>query len=155
MESNCLFRGFGGALQVANEFGKFVEAGGGFEPVGVVDGGGARDDLAGGYVAADAGLSGDDDAVADGVVSGRGGLTGEDDVLADFGGACEAYLSAEEGVFADGAAVAYLDEVVDLGPRGDAGFSDGGAVDGGVGLDFYVVAEDGGAGLEDLVPGLA
>ena len=54
--------------------------------------------------------------------------------------------------FADGRAVADLDEVVDLGAGVDAGFADGGAVDAGVGLDFDVVFEDGGAGLEDLVP---
>ena len=46
-----------------------------------------------------------------------------------------------------------MDEVVDLGAGVDAGFADGGAVDGGVGLDFDVVVEDGDAGLEDLVPG--
>jgi len=45
-----------------------------------------------------------------------------------------------------------LDEIVDLRPGLDAGLTDGGAVDAGVGLYFDVVLEDGGAGLQDLVP---
>ncbi len=98
-------------------------------------------------------MGGDYDAVADGVVTGAGGLAGEDDIFADFGGTGEAYLGAEEGVLAYGAAVAYLDEVVDFCARGNAGLAYRSPVDGGVGLDFDVVAEDGGAGLEDLVPG--
>jgi len=48
--------------------------------------------------------------------------------------------------------VAYHDEIVDLDAGVDVGFADGGAVDGGVGLDLDVVVEDGDAGLEDLVP---
>lgn len=49
--------------------------------------------------------------------------------------------------------MADLNQVVDLGARANAGFADGGAVYGGVGLDFDVVFEDRGAGLQNLVPG--
>jgi hypothetical protein len=45
------------------------------------------------------------------------------------------------------------DQVVDLGAGVDAGFADGGAVDGGVGLDLDVIFENSAAGLEDFVPG--
>src|SRR6202022_2072296 len=107
-----------GAFEVADEFGELVEAGGGFEPFGVFDGGRAGHELAGSDVSSDPGLG------------------GEDDVLADPGGAGEADLRTEEGILADGAAVANLDQVVDLCPGSDAGLSDGGAVDGGVGLDL-------------------
>ena len=127
------------AFQVADKFRKFVEAGGSLEPFGVVDGGGAGHDLARRDVSADAGLGGDDDSVADCVMAGAGGLSGEDDVGADLGGTGKTHLGAEQGVFADGAAVADLDEVVDLRSGGDAGFADGGAVYGGVGLNLYVV----------------
>ena len=144
---------FAGPLEIPYEFRELVEAGGGFEPVGIVDGGGAGHDLSGGDVPADAGLGGDHDAVADGVVAGACGLTGEDDIFSDPGGAGEADLRAEEGIFTDGAAVADLDEVIYFGSSANAGLADRGPVDGGVGLDLDVVFEDGGAGLEDLVPG--
>ena len=45
------------------------------------------------------------------------------------------------------------DKVVELGAVADAGFSNGGAVDAGVGLDLDVVFKNGGAGLLHLVPG--
>jgi len=48
--------------------------------------------------------------------------------------------------------VADLDEIVDFGTGVDTGLSDGGAVDAGVCLDFYVIFEHGWAGLNDLVP---
>jgi hypothetical protein len=86
-------------------------------------------------------------------VAGYADLAGEDDAFADGGGTGEAYLGAEEGVVAYGRAVAYLDEVVDLGSGVDAGFAYGGSIDAGVGLDFDGIFEDGGAGLDDLVPG--
>ena len=44
------------------------------------------------------------------------------------------------------------DQVVDLGAAADARFADGGAVDAGVGLNFDVVFENRGAGLQHLVP---
>jgi hypothetical protein len=111
------------------------------------DGGPGRD------VRRDAGLGGGDGAVADGAVAGDADLAGEDDVLADVGGPGEADLGAEQRVFADDEPWPTWTRLSILAPACDAGFADGGAVDGGVGLDLDVVFEDGGAGLEDLVPG--
>ncbi len=80
-------------------------------------------------------------------------LPGEDDVATDKGGAGDADLGAEQGVVPDRGAMADHDEVVDFGAAVDAGFADGGAVDGGVGLNLDMVVEDSDAGLGDLVPG--
>ncbi len=44
-------------------------------------------------------------------------------------------------------------EVVDFCAVADACFANSGTVDAGVGLDFHVVFEDGGAGLDNFVPG--
>src|SRR5271154_1617311 len=44
------------------------------------------------------------------------------------------------------------DQIVKLGAAGDARLTDGGAVDAGVGLDFNVVFQDGGASLQHFVP---
>ena len=48
--------------------------------------------------------------------------------------------------------MAYLDEIVDLGSRLNAGLADAGAVDAGIRLDFDAFFEDGGTGLNDFVP---
>ncbi len=64
----------------------------------------------------------------------------------------ESDLAAEQGVFADFRGVADEDQVVKLGAAADARLADGGAVDAGVGLDFDVVFQDGGAGLQHFVP---
>ena len=106
-----------------------------------------------GDVGGDAGLGGGDGAIANGAVAGDADLAGEDDVATDGSGAGEADLRAEEGVFAHSGSVAYLDKIIDFGSAADAGFTDGGAVNAGVGLDFDVVFKDGRSGLEDLVPG--
>ena len=58
-------------------------------------------------------------------------------------------------ILADDRPVTDLDQVVDLRAGTDAGLADRSAVDAGVGLDFNVVVEDSGAGLQDLVPGAA
>ena len=86
-------------------------------------------------------------------MAGAGGLSGEDDAAAGGGRAGEAGLSTEHGVRADIACVADEDEVVDFCPLADAGFADRGAVNASVGLDFDIVFEHGGAGLDDFVPG--
>ena len=119
----------------------------------IVDGGVAADDFAGFDIVGNAALGRGYGAVADGAVAGNTDLAGEDDGFADGCGSGESDLSAEEGIRAYGRAVAYLNEIVDLGPGVDAGFADGGAVDAGIGLNFDGVLEDCGAGLEDLVPG--
>ncbi len=151
MTSSFWFRG----LEAAQQLGQAVDQRDGAEPLAVVDGGIAADDLAGLDVAGDSRLRGGDGSVAYGAVAGDADLSGEDDAAADGGRSGEADLGTEQGVAADGGAVAYLDEIVDLGPGVDAGFADAGAVDAGVGLDFDVVFEDGGAGLLDLVPASA
>src|SRR3989304_10283164 len=96
-------------------------------------------------------LGGNAHAVADLAVPGHAGLPGENHVVADFGAARQAHLGAEQGVLADRRGVADLDEVVNLGAAADAGFADGGAVNGGAGLDFDVVFDDDGTRLHDLV----
>ena len=129
-----------------------MSGGYGAEPGAVVGGGIAADYGSGGDVRGDAGLGGGYGSVADGEVAGYAYLAGEDDIFPYGRGASEAGLGAEQGVFAYGRAVAYLDEVVDFGSGADTGLADGGAVDGGVGLDFDGIFEDGGAGLDDLGP---
>src|SRR5271166_84826 len=49
-------------------------------------------------------------------------------------------------------AVADLHQIVDLGAAGNAGFADAGAIDAGIGLDFYIVLDDDRHRLRDLVP---
>ena len=134
------------------EVGEAGEGGGVAEPEFVVDGGGAGADLVGLDVAGETGLGGDDDVVADGEVAGGSGLAGEDAVIADFGGSGEAGLAADHVVGAEFGGVADENEVVDFGAAADARFADGRAVDAGVGLDFDVVFENGGAGLRHFVP---
>ena len=150
------FKSGDGGFEVADAFLEVGEAGKGggvAEPEFVVHGGGAGADLVGVDVAGEAGLGGDDDVVADGEVAGGGGLASEDAVVADFGGAGETGLAADHVVGAELGGVADEDEIVDLGAAADAGLADGGAVDAGIGLDFDVVFEDGGAGLRHFVPG--
>lgn len=97
-------------------------------------------------------LGNGDDPIADVAVAGDADLAGEDDVVTDMGGTGEADLGAQQGVFTDGGAVAYLDEVIDLGAGANAGGADAGAIDTGVGLDLDPVAQNSGAGLGNLVP---
>ena len=80
-------------------------------------------------------------------------MSREDDAAAGGGGTGEASLSAEHGVGTDVAGVSDKDQVVDFCAVADARFADGGAVDAGVGLNFDVVFEHGGARLDDFVPG--
>src|SRR5690349_14783154 len=82
----------------------------------------------------------------------RSRLSGEDAAVADDRGAGETDLRANQRVFADFAGVADLHEIVDLGAAGDARFADGGAVNGAVGLNLDVVANDGDSRLLDFVP---
>lgn len=136
----------------AEEFGEAVEERYGAEPLAVVDGGVAAYSLAGWDIVGNTGLSGGDGSVADSAVAGDAYLTGQDDVLADGGGTGQADLGTEQGIFADRRAVANLDEVVDLRASVDAGLAQGSAVDAGISLDFYVIFEDGVAGLGDFAP---
>ncbi len=125
----------------------------GSQPLAIVEGGRAADYFSRGDVSWDSALGGDDDSVSDGEVTDDADLSGEDDAFAEGGGAGEADLGADKAIGTNIGAVAYLDEVVDFGAGLDAGLADSGAVDAGVGLDFDVVFDDDGAGLEDFVPG--
>jgi hypothetical protein len=119
----------------------------------VVDSRVSADDFAGFDIAGDAALGCGDGSVAYGAVTGYPDLSGEDNALADGGGSGKTDLGAEEGVLTHGRSVAYLDEIVDFGSGVDAGLTDGGAVDAGIGLDFDCIFEDSRARLEYLVPG--
>ena len=61
-------------------------------------------------------------------------------------------MAADHVVGAKLGGVAYQDQVVDFGAAADAGFAHRRAVDAGVGLDFDVVFENSGAGLDHFVP---
>lgn len=122
------------------------------QPQLMIDGGGSADHGSGGNIVGDAALSDGDGSVANLDVAGDADLSGENDVIAYVGGAGEANLRDEQSVVADGAAMADLDEVVDFRAAADASFSDAGAVDAGVGLQFDVALNDYVAGLDDFVP---
>ena len=66
-------------------------------------------------------------------------LASKDDAFADVRTAGEAGLGTDQGVFVDGARVADLDEVVDLGPAFDTGFADRGTVDRRICTDLDIV----------------
>src|SRR4029077_7981420 len=67
-------------------------------------------------------------------------------------GACETDLSAEHGIFADARGVADQHQIIELAAAADARFTDGRAVDAGVGLHLDVVLQHSGAGLLHFVP---
>src|SRR5258708_6600846 len=79
-------------------------------------------------------------------------LSSKNAAFANNGRTGESDLAAKHGVRADFAGVANQDQVVDFCAAADAGFADGCAVDGGVGLNFHVVFQDGRAGLRNFVP---
>src|SRR5580693_7835986 len=55
-------------------------------------------------------------------------------------------------MLSDVGAMAHLHQIVDLRAPGNMGFADAGAVDTRVGLDFYVIFDDDGHRLRDLMP---
>ncbi len=85
-------------------------------------------------------------------MSGGADLPRQDAAIPHFGGTREADLAAQQRVLANFAGVADLHEVVDFRAAADARLADRGAVDGGVRLNFDIVADDGGTGLADFVP---
>src|SRR5258708_36653672 len=86
-------------------------------------------------------------------MAGGANLPGKDAAFTDDGRTGEPDLSAEHGVRADFTGVSDQDEIIDFCAAADAGFANRGAVDGGVGLNFHVVFQDGRAGLRNFVPG--
>jgi len=121
----------------------------------VIDGRITADNLAGSDIAGDSGLGGGDCAISYRAVTGDPNLAGENYAFANDSRSGEADLRAQQGIAAHRGAMAYLDEIIDLGAGMDAGFADAGAVDAGIRLDFDVVFENGRAGLNDFVPGFA
>jgi len=81
-------------LDLPKDLRKALEAGNGPQPVAIVDGWVAADDLAGSDIAGDSGLGGRDGAIADAAVPGDADLAGKNDVLADVRGAGEPDLGA-------------------------------------------------------------
>src|SRR6202171_3892836 len=122
------------------------------QPQAVIDGGSAADHGSGGYVVVDAALGYGYGSVADFYVAADAYLSGQDYVVAYVGSASQAYLGAEKRVVSDGAAVAYVDEVVNFCAAADAGLAYAGAVDAGAGLDLGVALSYYVAGLDDFVP---
>src|SRR6266849_5661644 len=122
------------------------------QPQAVIDGGSAADHGSGGNVVGDAALGYGYGSVADFYVAADAYLSGQDYVVAYVGSAGQAYLGAEQRVVSYGAAVAYMDQVVDFCASSYAGFAYAGSVDAGVGLDLGIALDYYVAGLDDFVP---
>ncbi len=118
----------------------------------MIDGGSAADHGSGGNVVGDAALGYGYGSVADFYVAADAYLSGQDYVVAYVGSAGQAYLGAEQRVVSYGAAVAYMDQVVDFCASSYAGFAYAGSVDAGVGLDLGIALDYYVAGLDDFVP---
>lgn len=143
-------------FQLANallEFRQTIKGSDSLEPLTIVDGGIAGVHRTWRDVVGNTALGGNDAAIADGEMSGRADLAGENAAVADLGGSGEADLAAEHGIGAYAGGVADDDEVVELGAPADASFTDGSAVDAGVGLDFDVIFKDCRSRLLHFVPG--
>lgn len=140
-----------GALHVGEAF----PGGGDATKFGGGHGGCAHDDAVGRNIGVDHGFSGNLAEVADVYLVIDADLSANDDAIAQAAAPGHACLSSDRAGFANGAAVTNLDEIVDLGVAADAGFADGGAIDGTVAADFYAVFEDGAAGLLHLEPAVA
>src|SRR6266850_4220459 len=130
-----------------------IERGREFHPQTAVYRRGSSNDRARRQIARKSSLAVDYAAVADGEMARAGRLAGENAILPDFRGARESDLAAEHRVGADARGVTYEHKVVELCPSGDAGLADGRAIHAGVGLNFHIVFEDGGASLQHFVPG--
>src|SRR5271166_3389421 len=122
------------------------------QPQFVIDGRSAADHGSGGNVVRNAALGYGNCSVSDFHVAAYAYLSGENYVVAYVGRSGEADLGAEQRVVSYGAAVAYVDQVVEFRAASDAGLAYAGAVDAGVGLQFGVALNRHVAGLDDLVP---
>src|SRR5260221_5051089 len=122
------------------------------QPQSVIDGGSAAYHGSGGNVVGNAALGYGYGSVADFYVAADAYLSGQDYVVAYVGRAGEAYLGADERVVPDGAAVAYVRQVVDFCAASYAGFAYAGPVDAGIGLDLGVAFDYYVSGLDDFVP---
>jgi hypothetical protein len=118
----------------------------------MIDGRGAADHGSGGNVVRDAALGYGYGPVSDFYMAADAYLAREDYVVAHVGRARQADLGAEQRVLSDGAAVPYVDQVVDFCSAPDAGFAYAGPVDAGIGLDLGFAFDGYVSGLEDFVP---
>ena len=91
-------------------------------------------------------------SVSDFYVAAYAYLPGEDYVVAYFGCAGQAYLGAEQCVMAQGAAVTYVDEVVDFCALSYAGFAYAGPVYAGIRLNLGFGSQDYVSRLHYFVP---
>ena len=97
-------------------------------------------------------MGGCDSAIPNFAMTRDANLSGENHFITDFGRSREADLSAEQRIFANFAAVTNLDKIIHLCARADTRFANAGAVNASVCLDLDPVAEDCGAGLDNLLP---
>jgi len=125
----------------------------GFEPLPIFDGGVTGVERGRRNIVGDAAFCRDHGAIANGEMAGRADLAGKNAAIADSGGARESNLAAEHGVCSYLRSVADQNQIIEFGSAADACFADGCAVHAGIGLDFYIVLENGRAGLRHLVPG--
>ncbi len=84
-------------------------------------------------------------------VTGDADLGCDGDVVADFRTSCDSRLGNDETVLSDDAVVTDLDEIIELGAFSNDGFSETGAIDGGVGTDLYIIANLYDADLGDFM----
>ncbi len=85
-------------------------------------------------------------------MTGSANLASENAAVAHLRRSCKAHLAAEHCIGPNTRGMPDDDEIVQLGSAANASFSDGGAIDAGVGLHLDVVLENGWAGLLHLVP---
>ena len=101
-------------------------------------------------IAGDAALRGHYGAVTYGEMAGGADLPSQDAAGSDFCGTGEAHLAAEHSVFPDPRRVPDKDEIIEFAAAADARFADGGAIDGGEGLNLDIVFDNGDSALDDF-----
>src|SRR5262249_31516144 len=97
------------------------------------------------HVAEELGTSGNHRVGPDRHMVGDADRAGKDDAVPDVHAARYTGHAADEAILADRDVVSDLHEIVDLGVAADPGGGERRAVDGRIGADFHVVAEDHGA----------
>lgn len=143
-------------MEVADGFpegGEFADKGEGFEVFLERFGGDAPvDDAAAfeGLSRQDTALGAEDGAGLDGDVIAEADLSADDGVMFDDGAAGDAGLGGDDNVCADAAVVADVDQVIEFDAILDDGGAEGGAVNGGVGADLDIVADDETADLREV-----
>ncbi len=122
------------------------------QPLSIFNRGIAADYLARSNIVGNSTLCGGNYSITNRAVASDADLPGENHVVADLRGTGEAHLRTQQGSLTYFRTVSNLDEVVDLRPASNSRFADAGAIDTGVGLNFHIIFEHRGAGLNNLVP---